>query len=489
MNLLEQLGKYSAACAFHFSLGELFTWENRQSMTPEGAVYRQAMMHYFGDRAHEARTGEHARELLSRLEQDPPSDAVYQAMLRDLKRNLFLVNVPAALMAERQNIIARATEAWEKANLVNDAGIWLPHVQRIMDNSRSIAGYAAPNTHPFEFWLNQYEFDLSLVELDTLFSSLRKELLALLHSHPDRGLKHPVPGSFWGMRRLLLFCQELAGAAGYDGRIGHWGETRLPFSSIISPGDIRIAINFSSPYQAFSGTLHEVGHAMYAAGADPAFHANGLWAPLIGGYDEAMAILWERMIGQDHRFWKYFFPRFQASFGEFAQLSLPDFLAGFQNVKPGLLRAGSDEITYPLHILIRYELEKKLLEGSLAPRDLPEAWAECYARDLQLRPGEDVSGCLQDVHWSLGLVGYFPSYLIGSIMAAQLYQAMHVPDVLEPMADGDFQPVRAWLQEHCYQQGRLYTPGQILTRATGKQLDQGAYLAYLRARYLEEKVQ
>jgi carboxypeptidase Taq len=489
MNLLQKLEQYSAACAFHFSLGELFTWENRQSMPSGGAAYRQSMMQFYGDQAHETRTGGQARDLLAHLEQEPPSDPVHQAMLRELRRNLSMVNVPAALMAERQAVIAQATAAWEEANRANDARIWLPHIQRIMDNSRSIAEYAAPGIHPFEFWLNQYEFDLSLAELDNLFSNLRGELQAILNSLPDRGSGSPLPDSSWGMGRLLSFCKELAGVAGYDERIGQWGETRLPFSAIIGPSDIRIAVNFTDPYRAFSGTLHEAGHAVYAAGAAPAFHDNGLWVPLVGGYDEAMAVLWERMIGQDRHFWKYFFPRLQAGFEEFTQLSFPVFLAGFQHVKPDLMRAGSDELTYPLHILIRYKLEKKMLEGSLAARDLPKAWAECYQRDLQIYPAQDASGCLQDVHWSLGLVGYFPSYLLGSIMAAQLYRVMKVSGVLEPMAGGDFQPVRSWLQEHCYQQGRLYTPTQILTRVTGRQLDHSAYLSYLRAKYLEGLVQ
>lgn len=483
MNLLERLEKYSAACAYHFSLGELFTWENRQSMPPEGTAYRQMMMQFFGDQAHATRIGSQARELVDQLNENPPVDPIHQAMYRDLQRNLSLANVPSPLIAERQRVIAQATAAWEEANHANDARLWLSQIQRMMDNSRQIAEAIVPDVHPFEFWVNQYEYDLPLQSLELLFVDLRRELVALRSELPSREVAR-MPEAGWGRERLLPFCQKLAAAAGFDERIGRWGETRLPFSSIIGPRDIRIAVNFSTPHQAFSGTLHEVGHAIYAAGVDPAFHDNGLWVPFIGGYDEAMAILWERMIGQSREFWQVFYPRLQAEFSEFASLSMDEYLAGFKHVCAEPIRAGSDEITYPLHILIRFELEKGLVEGSLRAVDLPDAWKQLYERDLQVRTADDRSGCLQDIHWSLGLVGYFPSYVLGSVMAAQIYRAMHSAGILADMAEGNFQPVRQWLGEHCYLQGRLHTPGQILTKVAGKDQGLDDYLTYLREKYL-----
>lgn len=484
MNQMERLEQYSATCAYHFSLSELFTWENRQAMPPDGAPYRQAMMQSFGDLAHAFKTGAQACDLLAWLNENPPEDAIHQAMYRDLRHNLALVDVPADLIAERQRLVAQATLAWEEANHANDARLWLPHVQCMMDNSREIAHAAAPGSHPFEFWLNQYEFDLPLSDLENLFGSLQRDLAALRAVIPANA-KLLLPETSWGMTRLLPFCRQLAAAAGYDERIGRWGETRLPFSSIIGPSDVRIAVNFSSPYQAFSGTLHEAGHAVYAAGANPAYHANGLWMPLIGGYDEAMAILWERMIGQSKEFWQFFYPRLQTEFSEFKLYSLDDFLVGFKVVQPSPVRAGADEITYSLHILIRFELEKRFLKGDLAAADLPDAWNQLYERYLGLHPGDDRSGCLQDIHWSLGLVGYFPSYLLGSLMAAQLYAALRNSNVLASVADGDFNSVRQWLAEHCYQQGRLCTPTQILQKATGGSLDAACFVQYLRKKYQE----
>lgn len=485
-NKLARLEQYSARCAYAFSLNELFTWENRQILPSKGFSFRDSLAQAYNECDHAWKTGSEAQDLLAWFEENPPQDIEHQAMVRDLRCNLQFSVVPPAWVAERSRIISEATLAWEKANRQKDVRIWLPYVQQIMDNSHKIAECVNDAIHPLEFWIQQQEFGMTLTHLEGLFSDIVKGTAPLLEqNHPTLTLVKK-PKTIQGNRqKLLSLCKRIAVLAGYNDQVGTWAETRLPFSSIIGPQDVRIAVNFSSVLSAISGSLHEVGHAVYALGADPKLHQNGLWRPFIGGYDEAMAIFWECMVGQSEEFWSFLFPILCLKFPEFSQWSDKDILSSFFTIDRSPLRVGSDQVTYLLHILIRYRLEKELLTGNLKAADLPEAWKHQYQEVLKITPANDNEGCLQDVHWSLGLIGYFPSYALGSLMAAQIYSAAKRTNVMENITRGDFEPLNLWLANHFYQKGRLETPDQIIRDETGESLNATFLIDHLNQRFVE----
>jgi carboxypeptidase Taq len=480
--MMKCLEGWFKATAYYFSLRELFTWEVRQTMPSGGVAYREKMAEHFSELEHEHLHGDVSRILLDWFSNHPPVSIEHQAMVRELKRSQRFSAVPAELMALKQTLITKATAMWDVCYRNNDAQPWLELVQQLMDVHREIANYVDDSVHPMQVWIDEYEYGLKLSDLDRYFSEITQVVVPLFEQYPvvQRDMRQLGTAD---KQQIITFCQNIGRQVGYRDDFGVWGQTRLPFSSIIGPQDVRIAVNVSRLSEAISGSLHEIGHAIYTAYAHPWLHNNGLWRPFIGGYDEAMAIFWERMIGMNEEFWQFLFPFVQKGFPEYQSVTRKKFLKQLNAVHPSLIRTEADELTYPLHIMIRYKLEKQLLGGSLKAVDLPEVWNDLYKKTLGIAPENDQEGCLQDVHWSLGLIGYFPSYTMGGMMAAQIHATAKQAGVVEPVTRGDFQPLLDWLIENCYQQGMTEIPQDTLIRVTGKKLETESYLEYLSMKY------
>jgi carboxypeptidase Taq len=285
-----------------------------------------------------------------------------------------------------------------------------------------------------------------------------------------------------------MFSEEVAAALGFDFQRGRLDTTVHPFFSNIGPGDCRITTRFSATNftDSFFGVLHELGHGLYEQGLDPEHYDTPMGESASMGVHESQARLWENAVGRGRAFWQHFLPRARRLFPEALQhVKLDDFHAAINHVEPSPIRVGADEATYNLHILIRFELEQDLLAGDLHCADLPAAWNEKHRHYLGIVPSNDAEGCLQDIHWSEGLIGYFPSYTLGSLYAAQLYAAavLVMPDLEEQFARGDFTGLLGWLRERLYRQGQRFRAAELVEHITGSRPNHAAFLASLRCKY------
>jgi carboxypeptidase Taq len=384
-------------------------------------------------------------------------------------------------------------DAWTRARPSNDFAAMLPFLEKAVGLSREYAGFFAPYKHVANPLIDAAEEGMTTASVRSLFAELRSELLPIVRAISDQ----PVPsddclrGSFREPAQLD-FSLTVVKRFGYDMDRGRLDKTHHPFCSKFSTGDVRITTRVDERHfgDALFSTMHEAGHALYEQGVAAALEGTPLGSGASWGVHESQSRLWENVVGRSRAFWEHFYPVLRDTFlDQFGQIGFETFYRAINKVQRSLIRTDADEVTYNLHIMMRFDLELELLEGHLRVKDLPEAWRERMQADLGLAPADDRDGCLQDVHWygvsTIG--GGFQSYTIGNILSAQFYAAAvktH-PDILREIAKGEFGTLHSWLGEHLYQHGRKFQRSEVVTRATGGPLSTGPYLAYLRAKYGE----
>ncbi|GAC1447751.1 MAG: hypothetical protein NVSMB9_30260 [Isosphaeraceae bacterium] len=303
---------------------------------------------------------------------------------------------------------------------------------------------------------------------------------------PDRSiLKREFP-----LDRQRVFGEMVAGAIGFDFERGRLDTTEHPFCSGIGPGDTRITTryNLHEFSDSFFGILHEVGHGLYEQGLDPTQQGTPMGEAVSLGIHESQSRLWENIVGRGRPFWEYWYPLAKRVFREALQdVPLDDFTFAINQVEPSLIRVQADEVTYNLHVLIRFELERALLSGDLSVADLPGAWNEAYQRSLGVSPANDSEGCLQDIHWSAGLIGYFPTYTLGNLYAAQFFAraSEELDDLPGAFARGDFSSLLGWLRGKIHRHGQRYRAADLARRVTGSAIDHRPLVASLRTKYGE----
>jgi carboxypeptidase Taq len=336
-----------------------------------------------------------------------------------------------------------------------------------------------------------YEPGLKTADLKAIFEALRPhqvELLRKIASRPQ------VDNSFMFLhypeQDQWDFGVEVITRMGYDWKRGRQDKTVHPFTTSFGLGDVRITTRVNPDFlqPALFGTLHEAGHAMYEMGSAPELDRT----PLLGGASssvhESQSRMWENMVGRSHAFWEYFYPRLQQVFPQqVGNITLKDFYRGINRVEPSFIRVEADEATYNLHIMLRMELEIELMEGKLAIKDLPEVWNARFQGYLGITPPDNSQGVLQDVHWSGGMIGYFPSYALGNLIAAQLWEMIvrDIPDLTEQIRRGEFAPWLAWLRQKIHVHGSKFEPQELIQKVTGSKIDPAAYMRYLTTKYSE----
>ena len=409
--------------------------------------------------------------------------------------------VPAELVAEQARLCTQAEQVWPDFKARRDFAGFAPLLRQIFALKRRLATAIDPHAHPFEVLAREYDAGLSVTGLQTLFGQLRERLVPLARrvhaaAPPRTDFLHAAvdPAE---QRRLI---EPLVRAIGYDFQRGRFDTSAHPFEISITRDDVRITTRFQPNYLpgALFGALHEAGHAMYEQGVDAAlvgtpltldFHGLYAMSGASFGTHESQSRLWENRIGRSLPFWRQHYPGLQAALpAVYGEVSLTDFHLAINHSQPSLIRVEADELTYDLHIMLRVEAEMALLDGQLAVDDLPAFWHERMAHDLGVVPSHDGEGVLQDVHWSAGLIGSFPSYTLGNVMAAQWMEAAtrgpHADPAIAPALEAaDHAPLRAWLREHVHRHGRTFTPDELLQRATGRGLDAGPYLEALETKF------
>ena len=474
----------------------LLGWDHATYMPEGGAVARARQGATLSRLAHEKSVDPTLGQLLDELQpfaDGLASDSDDAGLLRVARRDFEkAIRVPPEFVARDNAHGSASYDAWTRARPANDFAIMLPFLEKALELSREYAEFFAPYQHIADPLIDDADEGMTAASVLALFAALRAELVPIVRAITEQAaIDNRCLRGFFGEARQLDFNLTVADRIGYDRRRGRLDKTHHPFCTKFSAGDVRITTRVyeSDVDQALFSTVHEAGHAMYEQGVSAAFEGTPLGSGVSSGVHESQSRLWENVVGRSRGFWAHFYPVLQKAFpDQLGSVALETFYRAINKVERSLIRTDADEVTYNLHIMMRFDLELQLLEGRLRVKDLPEAWRAAMQADLGLLPPDDRDGCLQDVHWyASGIGGGFQSYTIGNILSTQFHAAAvkaH-PDIPREIEQGEFGTLHAWLRHHIYRHGRKYKPDELIERATGESMSMRPYLAYLRAKYGE----
>jgi carboxypeptidase Taq len=472
---------------------DLIEWDERVYMPPGGVTVHGEMSASLRRLAHEKFTSGEVGETLDAARRGvagDDADSTPARMVRVVARDYARATlVPADFVAEHAAVISAAQHTWAEARARSDFALFAPHLQKVIDLKRRYVAFFPPEDHPYDVLLDDYEPGLKTADVRRLFDSLRQRQVAIIKGVSAR----PAPPSGFLSAAyvegdILRFAVDVVTAFGFDWARGRQDKSVHPFATGIGAHDVRITTRWveGQPLALLFGTMHEAGHAMYEQGVGGEHQRTILEGGASLGVHESQSRLWENMVGRSRQFWDHFFPRLQdACPAPLAGVTAAAFHAAINRIQPTLIRVEADEATYNLHIMLRVELELALIEGSLRVADLPEAWNTKMREYLGLTPPDDAKGVLQDIHWSAGLFGYFATYTLGNVIAAQLWQrfgAVH-PARDSEIGRGDFSALLSWLRTELHQHGRKFEPKELVERITGSPVDSEPYLRYLETKY------
>jgi carboxypeptidase Taq len=480
----------------------VLTWDSRTMMPAGGAETRGHQIATLTRIARDLLLSPETESALEEAEQAVQGLAVGAAEQRMVQQTRQAVEhhkrVPASLIEERAALRTVAQTAWIEARSKSDFSIFSSYLAKTVELSRAYADCIGWSEHPYDAMVSIYEPGETAASLRSLFTELRTGLLPMLGIARSR----PQPRSDFLFRDYpeegqRAFGLSLAERLGYDLQRGRLDTTVHPFEVSFTRNDVRITTRYNRNYLPASifGTAHETGHGLYEQGVDPAYTRTALATDLVGlyavggtsfGAHESQSRLWENHIVRSHTFWQRHFPELQKHFpNQLGDVAAEEFYRAVTRVEPGFIRVEADELTYDFHIMLRVEIECALMDGSLPVSDLPEAWNAAIKRDLDLVVPDDARGVLQDVHWSTGYIGSFPTYTIGNVMGAQLMETLRSekPSLEAAIKAGEYSVLAEELRTRIWQHGRRFMRDELLERETGRRLDPAPYLAYLRGKY------
>ena len=402
------------------------------------------------------------------------------------------VKIPQRLIEEITHTTTMAQGVWAQARVNDDFPKFLPWLEKILKLELEVAKCLGYKKEAYDALLDNYEPGATYESIGKVFADLRKELVPLVAAIKDskRNPDLSIIEREYPVDRQAMFGQSGSIAIGFDFQAGRLDITAHPFCSGIGPGDTRITTRYNPRHfgQAFFGILHESGHGIYDQGLDPAHFGMPRGESVSLGIHESQSRMWENLVGRSRPFWKHFFPRAQQMFPEaLGDVKFDDFYFAINDVRPSLIRVEADEVTYNLHILLRFELEYALLKGDLSPKDLPGAWNEKFKQFFGITPPTDADGCMQDVHWSAGYIGYFPTYTLGNLYSAQFFAKAKedIKDLDTQFAAGNFSELKKWLNKNIHSHGKRYRAEKLVQVVTGKPLSHQPLMSYLKTKYGE----
>ena len=472
----------------------LLNWDQTTYMPPGGAEARGRQMGLLSRLAHERFVDPAIGRLLEELrpyEESLPYDHDDAALIRVTRREYErAVRVPVEFNAEFRRHVSQTYMVWAKARPANDFSLVQPYLEKTLDYSRRLADFFPGYEHIADPLIDFSDYGMKVSILRPLFARLRDELIPLIDAITSR---EPADDSclhgHFPEDKQLAFGLEVIKHFGFDFQRGRQDKTLHPFMTKFSLGDVRITtrVKENDLGEAMFSTFHEAGHALYEQGIDMAYEGTPLAEGASSGVHESQSRLWENYVGRSRPFWEHFYPRLQATFpDQLGHVDLDTFYRAINKVQRSLIRTDADEVTYNMHVIIRFELELDLLEGNLTVAELPAAWRERYRAYLGIEPPDDKDGVLQDVHWYHGTIGgAFQGYTLGNIMAAQFFEkaVQDHPEIVDEMRRGEFTTLHTWLRENIYRHGAKYTPAELIRRVTGQDLSIEPYIRYLRRKY------
>ncbi len=472
------------------SCAGILGWDERTFLPPAGANHRAAQLGLLARLCHEQAIDPRIGELLGRVEAEP-LNAEQASVVREIRRGFDRsVKVPARLVEELARVTTLAQQAWVAARAKNDWFAFQPWLQKIVTLKREEAQAVGYRESPYDALLDEYEPGATAREITEVFRRLREQLTPLIEAIAASKVRprKDILTRDYPIEKQRDLGTIVARAIGFDFEAGRLDTTTHPFCSGIGPGDCRITTRYNPRFfnESFFGILHEAGHGLYEQGLRADFFglAPGLYCSL--GLHESQSRFWENQVGRSRPFWQWAFPQAREHFpAALADVPVEDFYFAINEVTPSFIRVEADEATYNLHIILRFELEQALLTGDLPVAEVPAAWNEKFKNSLGLDVPDDAHGALQDIHWSGGGIGYFPTYTLGNLYAAQLMEAIRrdLGDVDAILSRGEFTDVLAWLRDKVHHAGRSESATSLCQRITGKPLSHEPLLNHLRGKY------
>jgi len=489
MSALQELKDYVREISEISAAAALAGWDQRTHMPPKGAEARAKVLGRLERLAFERLVSEKMAELLRAVGETAQSE-VDQALVREWKRNHTRHRaIPPDLYQRFVETTSRAEAVWEKAKAASDFAMFRPHLAEVVDLVREMAKLIGYTESPYDALIEEFEPGMTVARLRPLLAGLRKDLVALMKDLAAGKAPRELPAGAFSLDAQRQFCREALGWIGYDFEGGRLDDSAHPFTIGVAPGDVRVTNRYGErdPFSGLFGALHEGGHALYGQGMDHQLAWLGLGGGASFGIHESQSRFWENQIGRSLPFWRYAQPHLARHFPSVAKVKPEDIWRHVNRAEPSLIRVEADEVTYNLHICLRFELEVDLLEGKLTVDDLPARWNRAMNDYLGVTPPDDRRGVLQDVHWSGGMLGYFPSYTLGNLYAAQITETavQEIPRFWESVQAGQFAPIREWLREKVHRHGRVYLPEDLAKQVTGSGLSAQPFLRYVRKKYGE----
>jgi len=478
------------------SAASLLGWDQETFMPPAAAAFRAEQLAMLSTMVHERQVSPRVAELLAQCEADASlaADPTAAANVRELRRDFERsTRLSSALVHEITENSSRAMHVWREAREKNDFAAFAPWLEKTVELVRRKAeayGWAADGV-AYDALLEEFEPGMTTARVTATFDALRAGLAPLIRDVAASGV---APDTAWQSARVPVerqaaFNQGIVRRMGFDLEAGRLDISAHPFCDGMAPGDTRLTTRYAEDQfpSALSGTMHETGHALYEQNLPKAAHFGQPVAQAAStGIHESQSRMWENFVGRSRPFWEWALPEIQRAYAvpELSRLDVDTAYRGMNALRPSLIRIESDEATYNLHIMLRFDLERALLSGDLKVADLPAAWNERMRADLGVEVPDDAHGCLQDIHWSMGAFGYFPTYTLGNLYAAQFWASIReaLPALDDDLRRGEFGPLLAWLKENVHAHGRRYTAPELCERMTGRPLSHEPLLRYLEAK-------
>jgi carboxypeptidase Taq len=481
-----------------YGISHLLEWDQETYMPPAASPFRAEQLKTLAGIIHKDRTSKKFEKALSKLIDLETGNHLDHSLPPEKKRAVELWRkdylkskaLPTKFVEDFAKLSSQAMEAWRHARKENSFSQFAPFLDKVVVMNRRKAKLLGYKDHPYDALLDLYEPDITTKDIDPLFADLRQSITGILTKIKS---KKQVETSFLkgnsSDEKQLEFGKKLLEKMGYDMQKGRLDQSTHPFSTSSHPTDSRITtrIHQDNVISNICVVLHEGGHSLYEMGFPEDQFGSPLAEPVSLGVHESQSRWWETRIGHSKPFWQYYLPELQKHFGgQLEKVNLDQFYKGINQVNPSLIRVEADEVTYNLHVILRYEIEKGLIEGSLNVRDVPAAWNAKMQELLGVTPESNDKGCLQDIHWSMGAMGYFPTYTLGNLYSSHLFQGFENkhPDWKERVSkDGELKFIREWLHDNVYKHGRRYTSKELLKNATGKDFSAKAFTDYLENKY------
>ncbi len=483
---LDRLRTMARERAVVSSAASVIGWDQETYLPDGGHEWRADQLAWLSEKAHELGTSSAWGDALAEAESAKASPALLAAMRRDYDR---ATKLPGELVAREAQASSLAKQAWQEARKKSDFPSFAPHLEILLGIAREKAERWGYEVEAYDALLDTYERGATAAGIATLFDALRPRLrdlaAAAVERSAARGAKLP-PGPY-PIEQQQAFNAKVAAALGFEFKAGRIDTTTHPFCTTLGPRDVRLTTRYdvNDFTSSLFGVMHEAGHGLYEQGLPGSEFGlpSGEAASL--GIHESQSRLWENHVGRSQAFWEKWLPVAAEHFPQLAKVTLEDFMAVVLGAEFTFIRVEADEATYDLHILLRFGLERRLVSGELAVKDVPAAWNESFRDLFGMTPPDDARGCLQDIHWAMGGLGYFSTYTLGNLNAAQLFAAASADPIIDAgLVKADYAPLLAWLRQHVHAKGAVMTPAEIVREATGKEPSPEAHLAHLTRRYV-----